>query len=496
MAVDGTTTLGGLTSAGSDLTDPGWGPGQFQAYQLRDYLDFRAVYPGENRSILRLWSNLEAHLYGELILHDGAIRSFNTMSIACVTDDQDLVSFRSGTNTGQQVARITRYGNYQIFDSGLSTELSSANVRFYNHGTIKAATAGNTPRSITMDGTQIILNTGNYQWGFFEFATTPNIAKLKAFSDATTSQALSIYFSKIAFCSDDATDLASFVATGTQVSLVGVDGSYKIFTGGQLISKLGIAELRFYNDCTIKSLTAGGTPHTATIEAGDVYLKLGAAGSSATWGRFYTSSGVRKLTIADTSARDLQIDADKLIFYDNGVNATWGSLYVSSSVSYLYSDLPLTIHANSGSWQDIILVGANLSFTTKGSGSLSVVDNSGDTRMDVDQEATLTLTSSASHSANVVLDSETDAGAKTWVLESDYSSDELKFVNVTDSVTVRVTPTGSVYAPEHLGTGIFVVSGGIPSSTLGDPGAIFIESGGAKLWVKTGSGTWKYAVLN
>lgn len=145
MVIDGFVTLGGSHQEEDDgLPSPGWGPTQFQAYQLRDILDLRALYPdGSTRTVIRLWSNQDVHLYGELVLHDGAIRSTNTMSIGCVTNDEDIVSFRSGTGTGDQVARVGAAGDYKIYQGGLSASLGSDALVYYSGGPARTkVTAG------------------------------------------------------------------------------------------------------------------------------------------------------------------------------------------------------------------------------------------------------------------------------------------------------------------------------------------------------------------
>lgn len=634
MGVDGATTLGGGSSAGSDLSDPGWGPDQFQAYQLRDYLDFRAVYNGvENRSILRLWSNLEAHLYGELILHDGAIRSINTMSIHCVTNATDIVSFRSGTNVGDEIARLshdsvltifdgtdqarlspsllqftvgatiqggsgspedidiscyrlnidagagpTRWGYFdfdsastpnvallKVFTSGgtaqnfslhanklsfyggsgdllsvhvgasevsaienagayrigtsgsPSTRLSANELRFYGTtATVKGLdTAGPTPQSLTLDGSYVYVKVGSsstQQWGYFDYSSSK--ANLMLFdAGGTTPHDLGIHTSK-AYIYSGSGDLLSFYTGGSGGSEVGVvtnAGTYAIKSGGDPVTTLATNDLRFYGNFVIKGLALNNsTQTTATIEAADVTFVLNVAGSKQNWGKLSTTTGgLRKLTIAhDGTAKDFRIEADELIFHDSGASTAWGSLYVTtggSTISFLKSANALTISAASGvsTWENLDVIGSNLTFTAKG-GTFAVKDNGGTTRLALDQDAALTLTASTgSHDAKVSLDS-TSGGGSAWTISSDHGDDELKVIS--GGTTVRVTPSGSIYVPEYVGTSVATAA---PNTTDGDPdiGGIVVETDDttdptyAVLWVKVSTGTttntsnWWYVPL-
>ena len=628
MGVDGATTLGGGSSAGSDLSDPGWGPDQFQAYQLRDYLDFRAVYNGvENRSVLRLWSNLEAHLYGELILHDGAIRSINTMSIHCVTNTTDIVSFRSGTNVGDEIARLShesvltifngsdqarlspsllqftvgatiqggsgspedlelsckrlyidagttpsRWGYFdldsastpnvallKVFTSGgtaqdfslyanklsfyggsgdllsirngsseasaiendgsysikttgtTSTKLSANELRFYGATPTVKALDGSTPQSLTLDGSYVYVKVGSsstQQWGIFDYSSSK--ANLKVFATGSSPQDLGIHTSK-AYIYSGSGDLVSFFTGGSGGSEVGVvtnAGTYAIRSGGNPVTTLAANELRFYGDYVIKGSTSGSLQTTATIEALDVTFVLDMNSTKETWGKLSTTTGgIRKLTIAHSgTAKKLRIEADELIFLAGSTG--WGSLYVTtggSTISFLKSTNALTISAASGvsTWENLDVIGSNLTFTAKG-GTFAVKDNGGTTRLALDQYAALTLTASTgSHDAKVSLDS-TSGGGSAWTISSDHGDDELKVIS--GGTTVRVTPSGSIYVPEYVGTSVATAA---PNPTDGDPdiGGIVVETDQttnptyAVLWVKVSTGTttntsnWWYVPL-
>jgi len=87
-----------------------WAPGYFKAKQLRDTLEFYADYGNREISILKLLANGDTHVYGEFVLHDGAIRGFNTVGLSCTDGSSDIVSFRTGHNEGDEVARITKDG--------------------------------------------------------------------------------------------------------------------------------------------------------------------------------------------------------------------------------------------------------------------------------------------------------------------------------------------------------------------------------------------------
>jgi len=94
---------------------PSGSPERFQAYQFKEYLDFRAVYMTEPISILRLMANRDVHIYGELILEgDAAIRTWKTMTINCLDKDKDILSLRSSQSWGDEIYRFGKDGEISI----------------------------------------------------------------------------------------------------------------------------------------------------------------------------------------------------------------------------------------------------------------------------------------------------------------------------------------------------------------------------------------------
>ena len=112
MSFDNTFDMTDLGA--SDPTLPGnlWSPSEFNAYQMRDYLDLRSIDRASQVAtvVMRLMSNRDVHLYGEFIMHDGGMRSLNTVGLTCVDSVQDIVSFRSGPSEGTERMRITKSG--------------------------------------------------------------------------------------------------------------------------------------------------------------------------------------------------------------------------------------------------------------------------------------------------------------------------------------------------------------------------------------------------
>lgn len=388
MTVDASTTLGGIT-------EPGWGPTRYEAYQLRDYLDLRAYYAdGTTRPLLRLWSNQDAHLYGELILHNGAVRSFNTMSMQCVTPGQDIVSFRAGTSTGSQVARIGVDGSYNIYGAGQQASFGASVLRYFGAATIRVQSATGSYQALTMEGSTLTLN---------------------------------------------ALDGSTIRAWAT----LSMDG-----TGTRMLSYPNLSLL-------------GG--HPLQLDVGTLRLRAWQVSSSShlTWGEFDVGTGgVRRLVMADDTRFEV---------YD-GTN-----------------------------WQDFTLEACNITFQTKCTGgTVTILDANGNvTGLYSPSGGWVRVSSPASTSASLELDATRTTGAKKWEIRSDQGNGELKLVNQTDTgtPTVRVTPSGSVYSPEFVGTKTVTAA---PADTAGEGGALVVDTTNKRLWVKvadSGTNRWWYASL-
>jgi hypothetical protein len=157
----------------------GWNPDAFRAYQLRDYLDFRAVFGSSYQSILRLMANRSAHLYGELVLHDGGVRSFETFGFTCVDEDQDIASFRSGAMAGTEKVRITQRGNIEA-QGDLSADSALRGIGDSGFE-VFARTMDGSHKSLTLQGSTLVFEAEGTsavkQWGTIEFdaLNAPNL---------------------------------------------------------------------------------------------------------------------------------------------------------------------------------------------------------------------------------------------------------------------------------------------------------------------------------
>lgn len=541
MAVDGITTLGGDNSLKvTDLTEPGWGPGQFQAYQLQDYLDFRAIYPGENRSILRLWSNLEAHLYGELILHDGAIRSFNTLSIACVTDDTDIASFRSGTNTGEQVALIDKEGAYSVFSGSDQGTLSYNQLKFTAGGTILGQSIpGAHPQNLTIDGLSIAFQMDGALWGTFSYSAGQSRLDTTSGEDY---QDLIITANQLRFYTADTVAVDFYVEAGggtfTNVAQIAGTGEYRILQGGTPAAKLSSASLEFNSNFTIKGLS-GSTPKYAKLDVD--FLDLYASTSSTTtdrWGKFSTPGGsTRVLTISNAAGslyKPLVIEANDLLLKldDNGSLDSWGAFSTtgtsvrkltinngggSGKFGFEAFDFELRLDTNGSlsRWglfstntsllrkltisdgstpKDLQIDAADINLATLSSGKVKIRDSSGTIRYEFSQSAGLNLTAPTATSATLTLDSAT-GGGKTWQVVSNHSNDDLRLRNDSDSLNaVRITHDGNVIAARYLVPVSIATTGGTSLPGDGVKGAIFFDDDGTTLWVFDGT-DWKGITL-
>lgn len=102
-----------LTDLESQNNPNRWSPQRFRAHQLLDYLEIHTSPRSESdgppaTTVLKLLANRDVHIYGEFVMHDGAIRSFNTVGITCLEEGQDILSLRSGVGAATEVARFTK----------------------------------------------------------------------------------------------------------------------------------------------------------------------------------------------------------------------------------------------------------------------------------------------------------------------------------------------------------------------------------------------------
>ncbi len=182
MAYEGTDPITNIT----DNLD-GWNPPDYKAYQLRDYLDFRAVFGTGAVSILRLMANRSAHLYGELVLHDGGVRSFDTFGFTCLDSAQDIASFRSGEASGTEKVRITVDGDVEAQgDLKADAQLQGTSSSGFK---LLAQTATGTDKDLTLQAASIIHyvldGSTTERWGTMDIASSDRRLLIDDKNDAT-----------------------------------------------------------------------------------------------------------------------------------------------------------------------------------------------------------------------------------------------------------------------------------------------------------------------
>jgi len=177
MAIDDPVELTTIGDQVGDKQYMFWAPEHFKAYQLRDYMDFRAELGTGDVTIMRLLANRDVHIYGELVLRDPAIRVFETLGITCTSRNQDIASFRTGGAEGDEVLRIMNTGDIRGCappDPPLPGGL-----------TVTAQDRDGTYRDLTFEGADIVfkacglLTTSTLRWGSIEFEGTPPERLLK-----------------------------------------------------------------------------------------------------------------------------------------------------------------------------------------------------------------------------------------------------------------------------------------------------------------------------
>lgn len=477
MSVDNLFPMTSI-SAGDGLS-----PSDFKAYQLKDYLDFRASWATGNVSVLRLYANADVHVYGELVLHDGGLRSFNTVGLTTLDSSQDIVSFRTGTGAGDEVLRIENDGT---LSSAPETTLS---LRSRVLATAPIRTAFTLNTDVAIDSTQTYLEL--QQAGSTAVTLTGAISGTGALR-AWHTGGLTI----------------TAEATGSVYKDLTLEGqTLRLSTKGasaiEQWTKLEIAS----NVRVMNIEDSGATLKDLDVRAATIKLSTMGASSVERWGVFDISSNVRRLTISNSSStsQEFEINAEKLRFKDGGAATIWGELYVSTK-SYLATTNDLYLQAASGgTGKDTYIEGANLKFLGKNTGSKIVVTAADLTteRAGLSNAAKLTLTAGSSVEPTVALDATGTTSGKNWEVRSGTTGSglgRLLLVNTTDSKTVELDTDGSVRTPGFLVFTSPYTTTTEPANSDGSQYAVAIQTGTSKerIWVKLGTGgngSWWYVSL-
>jgi len=288
MGIEQTVDLTTISGPDRDML---WAPPNFKARQLRDYLDFRASFGSGDVSILRLMSNADVHLYGELVLQDGPIRSYNTIALGCLDKDQDIVSFRTSKNEGTEVARIKKDGTVESWAGfrgvGPATTVSSQDRDDgYTAMTVEASSI--CLKAWDVSTSQLLT------WGTAKCLAGNRILEVKD----TDYETLTI----------EASDIALKALSGSTLETWGTS---KILAGNRILE-----------------IKDGSTYHTLEIEASDITLKALDSSTLRTWGTYKFSSGDRVLEVKDTAYQSLTIEASDITLkaLDSSTLRQWGAV--------------------------------------------------------------------------------------------------------------------------------------------------------------------------
>jgi len=214
--------------------------------------------------------------------------------------------------------------------------------------------------------------------------------------------------------------------------------------------------------------------------------------------------GTRLLEIQNTSAaaQDLQVNTKTFALHVDPTqtgDSKWATFSLAGSVRTQVVPGHRRIEANAATtWYDLLFWGCDFKFRSRCSnGGFSYSDENDNVVFKVGQDGDASATSPDLFSALLELDSTANSGAKKWEVKSDRTNGGLKFTNLTDTGTpkVEITPSGSLYADEFLGTKTVTAK---PGDTEGVLGAHVIDTSAKKIWVKvkdTGSDRWWYAAL-
>lgn len=147
--VDDVEPLTDLTSTQNNLNR--WAPRFFKVHQQLDLLEFVAVSRSVGAPllpVLRMLSNRDVHVYGEFVMHDGAIRSFNTVGITCLSAGHDVLSIRTGSGGATEVARFTRDAALKLTARPEQTDTPTIQLDARNSGGVQWTMASDSSGSL------------------------------------------------------------------------------------------------------------------------------------------------------------------------------------------------------------------------------------------------------------------------------------------------------------------------------------------------------------
>lgn len=402
----------------------GWQGNAYKIYELKDYLDFRVMFDTTVLSVMRLQSNRDVHFYGELIVRDGGVRSFNTFGLTCFDSGQDVVSFRSGTGEGEEVLRVENDGTLSSApEHGLS-------LRSRVLATAPILTAFTLNSDVAMYSTQTYLEL--QQAGSTAMTLTGAIsgtAQIRAWNTGglrITAEATGSAYKDLTLEADKlrlSTNGASGIEQWAKLQIV------------SNVRVLGIED-------------AGATAKVLEIQA--EVLRFKDTGASVIWGEFYVDTKSYIVSTNDVYLKALSGATSKTIEIEGA-----GLKFLAKNASS-----KLVVTDTDASTERCALVNT----------------------------AKLTLTAASSVEPSLELDATATTSGKKWTIRSGTAGGglgHLLFVDTTDSITVEIDTEGSITTPKYIifGTPITAApSGGVVGAMILD------DRASPKLWVKTSAG--------
>ena len=451
------------------------GPDYVQVYFVKDSGETSDAFKVENSfPVFRLYGELVFDVTNVVpkIITSGTLSFLNDVTPGSGVGTADLASFKSGLT---EKFRINSDGSV-----------------FSGAGTFKAISEG-IYTTVTLVGEDVVFCTGS----------SPTEA-IRIHGDGIFQSSAGIIQAK-----------------GEDYVLLSLEGAGLSFTTGEEPE-----DERFHVDSDGNLQTATGLLRGSSFGSSPAYTNITLEGEELCFrtgpdsgdeklyvddeGSIRTSNGhIKALTFGETpSYTDISLEADELnlALWDGSSSVDWGRFYIdgfNTAFQQVYHPFWIRVVDDEEEYKSMVVVCCDLTIILKcPNADISIVDASDDTRIEMTVGGTVTTIAPQNYAALLALDSYTDNTdyGKKWVIRSAITANAgcLQFVNDTDTgdPTVEMTPNGSVYAAEYVGTGTVTDA---PDDEDGRVGAMVVDTTNKKLWVKvtnSGQGRWWHAALS
>ncbi len=384
-------------------------PATYTGTQVADRFEWSFDYGSGSEVVMRLTGDKKVHLYGDLVFHTGITRSMDTVVLNATDGNADVASFRTGSEPGTEVLRISSTGAIaaaEFYKSG-QTVISDGNLNFEVQDGSGVSTAWGTMK---LEGAVSVLDfTGAMKLSAGgDISVEANGAAWGTIKIESTTPVLD-------FTADMKLNAGGDIllgAGGAAWGVIKIDASIPTldFTGAMKLSAGGDISVEANGAAWGTIKRDGATPVLDFTGA----MKLSAGGdigveaNGAAWGTIKIDTSIPTLDF--TGAMKLSAGGDITLSADG---ALWGVVKIDSSVPTLDFTTSMKVLANN----TITLKSTTgtVNFETGSTGESAIFDSNSD--------LLIKSGTAASDTASLTLDSgPSGANGTDWKLESNSSA--------------------------------------------------------------------------